>query len=179
MKEKNISSKIVVVTGGSRGIGAEIVKNLAKNGNSVVLNYNKSEQSAKNVENELEKCGVAVDIFKADVSKREEAINLIKHTIEKYGKIDVLINNAGIAQEKVFTEITDEDWDNMMANNLNSAFYCSREAAKNMIHNKSGLIINISSIWGQTGSSCEVHYSTAKAGLIGFTKALAKELRTI
>lgn len=175
-QEKNIVNKVIVVTGGSRGIGAEIVKCLARKGYIVVLNYNKSESCAKNVENELKKEGYIVDIYRADVSKKEEAVKLIKFAIEKYGKIDVLINNAGISQTKLFTEITDEDWKNVMDNNLNSAFYCSREAVKNMIHNKSGLIINISSIWGITGASCEVHYSTAKAGLIGFTKALAKEL---
>lgn len=175
-QEKNIVNKVIVVTGGSRGIGAEIVKCLARKGYIVVLNYNKSENCAKNVESELKKEGYIVDIYRADVSKKEEAVKLIKFAIEKYGKIDVLINNAGISQTKLFTEITDEDWKNVMDNNLNSAFYCSREAVKNMIHNKSGLIINISSIWGITGASCEVHYSTAKAGLIGFTKALAKEL---
>ena len=175
-QEKNIVSKVVVVTGGSRGIGAEIVKTLAKEGYSVILNYNKSEQCAKAVESELKKQDYTVDIFKADVSKKEEVTAIINYAINKYGKIDVLINNAGISQSKLFTEITDDDWDNMMSNNLTSAFYCTREAAKNMIHNKEGVIINISSIWGITGASMEVHYSTAKAGLIGFTKALAKEL---
>ena len=173
---KNIVNKIVVVTGSSRGIGAEIVKLLAKSGHTVILNYNKSEDCAKSVENELKNLGYTVDIFKADVSKKEEAESLVKFAVNKYGKIDVLINNAGISQTKLFTDITDEDWQNMMNNNLNSAFYCTREAVKNMIHNKQGLIINMSSIWGVTGASCEVHYSTAKAGLIGFTKALAKEL---
>ena len=175
-QEKNILNKIIVVTGSSRGIGAAIVKHLAKLGYTVILNYNKSEASAKNVESELKKQGYTVDVFRADVSKPMEAKNLIDFAINKYGKIDVLINNAGICQDKLFTEITDEDWKNMMDNNLNSAFYCSREAAKNMIHNKQGLIINMSSIWGLTGASMEVHYSTTKAGLIGLTKALAKEL---
>ena len=175
-QEKNILNKIIVVTGSSRGIGAAIVKHLAKLGYTVILNYNKSEASAKNVESELKKQGYTVDVFRADVSKPMEAKNLIDFAINKYGKIDVLINNAGICQDRLFTEITDEDWKNMMDNNLNSAFYCSREAAKNMIHNKQGLIINMSSIWGLTGGSMEVHYSTTKAGLIGLTKALAKEL---
>lgn len=175
-QEKNIVSKVIVVTGGSRGIGAEIVKLLAKSGHNVILNYNKSEECAKNVEKELAEQGKAVDIFKADVSKSEEAKKLIQFALNKYGRIDVLINNAGISQSKLFTDITDEEWQNMIANNLSSAFYCSREAAKNMIHNKQGLIINISSIWGLTGASMEVHYSTAKAGMIGLTKALAKEL---
>lgn len=171
-QEKNIVNKVVVVTGGSRGIGAEIVKFLAKLGYKVVLIYNKSESYAQDVKKELND----VEIFKADVSKKEEANALIDFAIKKYGKIDVLINNAGIAQTKLFTEITDEDWKDIIDTNLNSAFYCSREAVKNMIHNKSGLIINISSIWGITGASCEVAYSTSKAAINGFTKALAKEL---
>ena len=175
-QEKNIVNKVIIVTGGSKGIGAEIAKLLAKSGCIVILNYNKSESCAKNVENELKKQGHTVDIFKADVSIKEEAESLIKYAINKYGKIDVLINNAGISQSKLFTDITDEDWQNMINNNLNSVFYCTREASKNMIHNKQGLIINISSIWGITGASMEVHYSTVKAGVIGFTKALAKEL---
>ena len=175
-QEKNIANKIIVVTGGSRGIGASIVKYLARKGHTVILDYNKSESCAKNVENELKKEELTVDIFKADVSKKVEAETLIQYALDKYGKVDVLINNAGISQTKLFTDITDEDWYNMINNNLNSAFYCTREAVKNMIRNKQGLIINISSIWELTGGSMEVHYSTAKAGLIGFTKALAKEL---
>lgn len=170
--ERNIVNKVVVVTGSSRGIGANIVKTLAKKGYRVILNYNKSENYAQNVQKEL----INVDIFKADVSKKAEAVSLINFAIEKYGKIDVLINNVGISQSKLFTDLTDEDWNNIINSNLNSAFFCSREAAKNMIHNKSGLIINISSIWGITGASCEVAYSTSKAALNGFTKALAKEL---
>ena len=173
--ERNIVNKVVVVTGSSRGIGANIVKTLAKKGYRVILNYNKSENYAQNVQKEL----INVDIFKADVSKKAEAVSLINFAIEKYGKIDVLINNAGISQSKLFTDLTDEDWNNIINSNLNSAFFCSREAAKNMIHNKSGLIINISSIWGITGASCEVAYSTSKAALNGFTKALAKELGPI
>lgn len=171
-QEKNIANKVVVVTGGSRGIGAEIVKLLAENEYNVVLNYNKSESYAQDVQKKLSN----VNIFKADVSKKEDAVSLIDYTIKKYGKIDVLINNAGISLNKLFTETTDEEWEGIMNSNLNSAFVCSREAAKNMIHNKNGLIINISSIWGITGASCEVAYSTSKAALNGFTKALAKEL---
>ena len=122
-QEKNIVSKVIVVTGGSRGIGAEIVKLLAKSGHNVILNYNKSEECAKNVEKELAEQGKAVDIFKADVSKSEEAKKLIQFALNKYGRIDVLINNAGISQSKLFTDITDEEWQNMIANNLSSALY--------------------------------------------------------
>ena len=167
--------KTVIVTGGSRGIGAAIVKELAKDFN-VVLNYNNSEEEAKQIQQNLKEKGINIEIFKADVSKREEVKALVKFTLDKFKNIDVLINNAGIAQSKLFVYITDEDWDKMMQVNLNSVFYCTQEVLENMIHNKKGCIINISSIWGLTGASCEVHYSVAKAGIDGMTKALAKEL---
>ena len=174
--EKNIANKVVVVTGGSRGIGAEIVKKLAGDNYRVILNYNKSENEAKKVKEDLQKNNINIEIFKADVSKREEVKELIDFVINKFGKIDVLINNAGISQAKLFTDLTDEDWNNMIQTNLTSVFYCTQEAIKNMISRKEGIIINISSIWGITGSSCEVHYSVAKAGIDGMTKALAKEV---
>lgn len=169
-------NKVIIVTGASKGIGKEISKELAKKGNTIIANYNKSEKEIKELQQELEKQNIKIDIYKADISKREEAANLVKYTIQKYGKIDVLINNAGISQIKEFTQITDEDWNNMINTNLNSVFYMSQEACHNMIHNKKGCIINISSIWGITGASCEVHYSVSKAGVDALTKALAKEL---
>lgn len=175
-KEKNITNKVVLVTGGSRGIGAAIVEKLAKKGYTVILNYNKSEESAKRIQQELLQIGKNIEIFKADVSKREEVKRLIQFILKKYNTIDVLINNAGIAQEKLFTDITDTDWNYMIQNNLNSVFYCTQETLPTMIHNKQGCIINISSIYGITGGSCEVHYSVTKAGIDGMTKALAKEL---
>ncbi len=169
-------SKTIIITGASRGIGANIAIELANCGHNVILNYNKSEDRATQIREELCKEGKNIDIFKADVSKRDEVKKLINFALEKYGKIDVLINNAGISQIKLFTEITDEDWDTMIQTNLTAAFYTTQEAVTSMINNKSGCIINISSIWGKTGASCEVHYSSAKAGLDGMTKALAKEL---
>jgi len=168
--------KTIIVTGGSRGIGAAIVNLLARDGYNIVLNYNKSEKIAKRMKEEYTEKGYNVEIFKADVSKREEVKGLIDFTIKKFGKIDVLINNAGISQSKLFTEITDEDWTNMLNTNLNSVFFASQEVAPYMIHEKEGLIINISSIWGLIGASCEVHYSVAKAGVDAITKSLAKEL---
>ena len=168
--------KVVIVTGGSRGIGAEIVKTLAYEGYKIILNYNNSETNAKKIQEELLKEEIKIEIFKADVSKRTEAKKLIQFALEKFNTIDVLINNAGIAQEKLFIDITDYDWNYMLENNLNSVFYCTQEALQTMIHNKKGCIINISSIWGITGASCEVAYSTAKAAINGFTKSLAKEL---
>ncbi len=172
-----IKRKIVIVTGGSNGIGEEIVKFLAENDYEVILNYNNSKQKAEQIQKEIyENYNKNIHIFKADVSKREEAKELIKYCIDKYNKIDVLINNAGISQVKLFSEITDCDWNNMLQVNLTSAFYMTQESLKYMISEKRGCIINISSIWGTTGASCEVHYSVSKAGLDGMTKALAKEL---
>ena len=165
--------EIAIVTGASRGIGREIAKTLAKKGIKVIANYNRSEEKAQKLQQELKEQGIEIDIFKADVSKREEAKKLVEYTLKKYNNIDILVNNAGIAQFKEFTQITDGDWNNMINTNLNSVFIMSQEVLNNMIHNKSGCIINISSIWGMVGSSCEVHYSTA---INGMTKSLAKEL---
>ena len=168
--------KVVVVTGGSRGIGESIVKELAISGYNVILNYNKSEEKAIKIKQELVDKGITIEIFKADVRKREQVKELIDFTISKFGTIDALVNNAGISQIKLFTDITDEDWNNMIQTNLTSAFYTTQETLKYMISKKQGCIINISSIYGITGASCEVHYSAAKAGLDGMTKSLAKEL---
>ena len=169
-------SKTVIITGGSRGIGAAIVNMLAKENYNIILNYNKSEEIAKKMQEEFTSLGKTVEIFKADVSKREEVKQLVQFAIKKFGKIDVLINNAGISQTKLFTDITDADWNNMLNTNLNSVFYMTQEVIPYMIHEKEGCIINISSIWGMIGASCEVHYSVAKAGVDAMTKSLAKEL---
>jgi len=171
-------NKVIIVTGASRGIGREISRELAKKGYIIIANYNKSEKQMLELKEELEKEKIKIDIFKADVSKRKETQQLVKYAIKKYGKIDVLINNAGISQIKEFTQITDEDWNNMININLNSVFYMTQEVCKNMIHNKNGCIINMSSIWGQIGASCESHYSVSKAGIDAITKSLAKELGT-
>jgi 3-oxoacyl-[acyl-carrier protein] reductase len=168
--------RTVVVTGASRGIGREIAKKLAEKGYKVIANYNKSEKQIEKLQRELQEKNIEIDTYKADVSKRQEAKELIQYTLNKYGKIDVLINNAGISQFKEFTQITDEDWNNMINVNLNSVFYMTQEVVSNMIHNKNGCIINISSIWGLVGSSCESHYSVSKAGIDALTKSLAKEL---
>lgn len=176
MEENNITEKVIIVTGGSQGIGAEIVKFLANHGHKIILNYNKSEEQAKKIKEELININRDVQIFKADVSKRDEVKKLIEFAIQTYGKIDVLINNAGISQNKVFTEITDSQWNDIINVNLNSVYYCTQEALPYMLNKKQGCIINISSIWGETGGSCEVAYSTTKAAINGMTKALAKEL---
>lgn len=169
-------NKVVIVTGGSRGIGAAIVKELAKSDYQVILNYNKSESEANKIKEELTSCGKTVETYKADVRSREEVKGLIQFALEKYGKIDVLVNNAGICQSKLFADITDEDWENMIQTNLTSVFYATQEALRYMVPRKEGCIINISSIYSLTGASCEAHYSAAKAGVDGITKSLAKEL---
>lgn len=171
-----MSQKVVIVTGASRGIGREIAKTLAKDGNHVIANYNQSSEAALHLQNELKEAGLDIDIFKCDVSKRQDVQNMIHFTINKYGKIDVLINNAGVDQTKLFTDITDADWNWIIQNNLYSVFCCSQEVIKYMLHEKSGCIINISSIFGRIGGSCEAHYSCSKAGIDGLTKSLAKEL---
>ena len=168
--------KVAIITGSSRGIGREIAKTLARKGITVVANYNKSEEAAKELKQELEEEGIKIDIIKADVSKREDAKKLVEFTLNKYGKVDILINNAGISEYKLFTDETDEDWNKIINTNLYSAFAMSQEVIPNMVHNKSGCIINMSSAWGVVGGSLEVIYSVSKAGLDGLTKALAKEL---
>ena len=168
--------KVAIVTGGSRRIGRAIVDSLARKGIKVIANYNQSEEKAKQLQENLEKENIHIDIIKADVSKREEVKNMVDMVIKKYGKIDVLINNAGISQEKLFQDITDEDWEHVMKVNLYSAFCATQEVLPYMLSQKSGCIINISSIYGIIGGSCAVSYSATKAGMDGMTKALAKEL---
>lgn len=169
-------NKVVIVTGASRGIGRGIAEYLARNGFLVIANYNKSEKEAEELKQMLADDNIFIDIYKADVSKREEVRELVQYTIDKYGKIDVVINNAGIDQIKMFLDITDDDWDLMIKTNLNSVFYMCQEALPYMIRRKEGSIINISSIWGLKGASCESAYSVTKAGIDALTKSLAKEV---
>ncbi len=168
--------KNIIVTGGSRGIGACIVKELAKQGHNVVLNYNNSEIEAIKIQEELKQEGFIIDIFKADVSKRDEVKKLIDFSIKQFEHIDVLINNAGVDNEKQIQDITDEDWNNVINTNLYSVFCTIQEILPKMISRKNGCIINISSIYGTNGGSCATVYSASKAGVDGMTKALAKEL---
>lgn len=168
--------KIAIITGSARGIGREISKRLAKNGIKVIVNYNNSEKEAIDLKKNLKLQNINIDIFKADVSKRKEGHELVQYVLNKYGKIDILINNAGISEYKMFTDETDKDWNKVINTNLYSAFMMSQEVVPNMIHNKNGCIINISSVWGMVGGSLEVLYSISKAGMDGLTKGLAKEL---
>lgn len=165
-------NKVAIVSGGSRGIGASIVETLASSGFDVVLNYRFSANKANDIASKFSN----VVTFQADVSDHAQVKSLVDFTISKFGCIDLLVNNAGIDFINTLSDTSDSDFDTVLRNNLYSAFYLSKEVSPYMINAKSGLIINISSIWGIVGASCEMAYSVSKAGLDAMTKSLAKEL---
>lgn len=169
-------SKTVLVTGGSRGIGAAVCERFAQEGWKVAVNYNRSKEQAEALAKQLVARGCDACAVRADVSDRAQVDQMVKDVTERFGKINALVNNAGIAQQKLFSDITDSDWNTMFDVNVKGMYYCCQAVLPGMIHSKSGAIINVSSMWGITGASCEVHYSAAKAAVIGFTKALAKEV---
>lgn len=168
--------KNVLITGSARGIGAQTARLFAAEGYNVIINFNTSEKEAAELCREIKLGGGSAVAIQADVSKSDEARRLFEQAKKEFGTIDVLVNNAGVAQIKLFTDITDDDYDRMFDCNVRSAFNCCRCALPDMIHNKQGRIINVSSMWGVSGASCEVHYSASKAAVIGMTKALAKEV---
>lgn len=166
----------VLITGASRGIGAACAQAFAKAGYNVAVNYNKSEAKAEALAEELRSFGVKAVCIKADVSDSAQVRNLFDTARSQLGDIDVLVNNAGISLYGLLTDVSDEEWDRLIASDLSSVFYCCRAALPDMIRSQSGVIINIASMWGEVGASCEAAYSAAKAGVIGLTKALAKEV---
>lgn len=168
--------KTVIVTGGATGIGRAVSSLFAENGHNVVIGYNKSIDAANELQSNLSKQGYSVTTYKCDVTNSNDTNGIVEFAVQKFGKVDVLACNAGITQQKLFTDITDEDWYNMINTNLTGCFNCCRAASKVMVSKHSGSIVNISSMWGISGASCEVHYSASKAGVIGLTKGLAKEL---
>ncbi len=168
--------KTAIVTGGAGGIGSAIVSKLCAEGYSVAIAYNSSEEKALALSSALISAGNDAFPVHADVSDPAQAQALIDAARKLNGRIDLLVNNAGFSVRGCFDEISDAEWDRVIGVNLSGAFYCCRAAVPVMLRQKTGRIVNISSMWGQTGASCEVAYSAAKAGLIGLTKALAKEL---
>lgn len=168
--------KTVLITGGARGIGRAAAIKFAKEGFNVAINYNKSERAAHELSEELCSFGISAESFHADVSDINQVDKMCRLIESHLGTIDILVNNAGISEQKLFTDITYQDWARMINVNLTGVFNCCSKAVPMMLSKQSGSIVNVSSIWGVSGGACEVHYSAAKAGVIGFTKALAKEL---
>lgn len=168
--------KNVLITGASRGIGAACAKLFARKGFRVYVNYRKETERAATLCDSLNKEGLCAVPLQADVSDAEQAAEMFAQINAIAGGLDVLVNNAGIAQQKLFTDITEAEWDRMFDVNVKGMYFCLKHALPHMIRQKSGSIVNISSMWGITGASCEVHYSAAKAAVIGLTKALAKEV---
>lgn len=168
--------KTVLITGASRGIGRAVAELFAEKGYRLLLGYNTSEQAAQELERQLAKQSADVMICKADVSDAEQVEAMVAAGEARFGSIDVLVSNAGIAAQRLFTDITPEEWRRMMAVNLDGAFYCCQAVLPGMIRRQQGKIVLVSSMWGLVGASCEVHYSASKAALIGMTRALAKEV---
>ncbi len=168
--------KTVIVTGSSKGIGAATAILFARQGYNVVINYNESYESANLLCRSLVGNGYSVITQKANVANRLETDLMVKETLYKFGSVDVLVNNAGVAYQGLITETDEIDFDRIIDINLKGVFNCCKSVTPVMVNQKAGTIINISSMWGQVGASCEVAYSAAKAGVIGLTKALAKEL---
>ncbi|MGE3960275.1 MAG: 3-oxoacyl-ACP reductase family protein [Dehalococcoidia bacterium] len=171
-----LEGQVAVVTGGSRGIGRACAIALAKEGANVVINYTSNEDAAKATAAECEKAGVKTLVVKADVSEADEAQSLIKAAEETFGKVDILINNAGINRDKTIQRMTVEDWDDVIETDLSSIFYLTNAALGGMRERNYGRIVNMSSVIGQMGNIGQANYSAAKAGMIAFTKTAAKEL---
>ncbi len=168
--------KTVVITGASKGIGAAMAILFARKGYNVIIGYNESYQLAKMLSSSLASQGYSVTPIKVNVTNKLETDILIKEAVYKYGSVDILINNAGVAFSGLITDTDEFDSDRIFDTNLKGVYNCCKSVTPTMVNQKSGKIINISSMWGQVGASCEVAYSAAKAGVIGLTKALAKEL---
>lgn len=170
------NGKVVVVTGGSGGIGSSICREVARLGGCVAIHYNTDYESACSLKNYIKSNLGYADIFKADIRNKEEVETMMKNVIDRFGRIDYLVNNAGVSQIKPFMDVSEEDWRYIIDVNLNGMFNCTQSALKYMLKNKRGAIVNVSSMWGIYGASCEVAYSASKGAIIAFTKALAKEL---
>lgn len=168
--------KTVLITGGTKGIGKAVAQQFLQQGYEVIINYSNDEAAAIAAQNEFNEQDFCPVLMRADVSDEEQVKAMFKEIFHIYGKLDVLVNNAGVSLINVIQDTTLADWERVIGVNLRGVFLCSREATRNMVANGRGAIINISSIWGEVGASCEAAYSASKGGVIAFTKALAKEL---
>lgn len=171
-----LDGKIAIVTGASRGIGRSIAIELGRQGASVMINYNQNAKAADEVKDEIESSGGKAEIFQADVSDFSQAEALVKAAIETFGDLNILVNNAGITRDGLIMMMSESDWDAVIDTNLKSTFNCSKPAVRHMMRKRYGRIINISSISGDMGNAGQTNYSASKAGQIGFTKALAREV---
>lgn len=172
----SLTGKNALVTGASRGIGRAIAVELAKNGANIAISYVNNKDKAEEVVNEIKRYGVKAIAVKADVSKEEEVLNMVKIVKESIGSIDILVNNAGINRDNLLMRMSTEDWDKVIDTNLKGTYLCSKALIRDMIKKKSGKIINITSVAGVAGNFGQTNYSASKAGVIGFTKSLAKEV---
>ncbi len=172
----NLKDKKVLITGSSRGIGAEIAKKMAALGAEVIINYARSEERAKKVKAEIEAQGGTAHLLQADVSDYDQAADLVKTAYKKMGGLNVLVNNAGITRDKLILRMKEEDWDQVLDINLKGVFNCTKNAVRYLLKADNAKLINISSVVGVNGNPGQVNYSAAKAGIIGFTKTMAKEL---
>ena len=168
--------KVVLVTGGSRGIGKEVAMKFAKEGYNVVTNYVSDKTDKEKLKKEFEENNVKALVLKADVSKTEDVENLVKQAIDTFGKIDVLVNNAGITRDNLLMRMPEEDFDKVIETNLKGTFLVTKAVTKYMMKKRHGSIINLSSVVGVAGNAGQSNYSASKAGIIGFTKSVAKEL---
>lgn len=173
-----LKDKVAIVTGASKGIGKAIAINFAKEGAKVVINYRSDDDGAKSVESEIKNNGGIAVLHKGDVSKFSVAEELMKFSVEQFGRIDILVNNAGITKDTLLLRMKEEDFDNVINVNLKGSFNCAKQVAPIMIKQRYGKIVNISSVIGLIGNAGQVNYAASKAGIIGMTKSLAKELAT-
>ena len=171
-----VTDKIAVVTGASRGIGREIAKTLAAKGATVIVNYNGSAAKAEEVVKEIEEAGGKAEAVQCNVSEFAKAGELMDYVVKKYGRVDILGNNAGITRDNLLMKMSEEDFDAVINTNLKGAFNCIKQISRQMLKQKSGRIVNISSVSGVMGNAGQVNYSASKAGVIGMTKAVAREL---
>lgn len=175
-EDLELKGQIAIVTGGGRGIGRAVCQELAARGAHLLINYSRSKDSAESLRKEIEDNGGSAETVCFDVSKSSEVDKVLGDLIKSHGKIDILVNNAGIALDNLIIRVKDEDWEKTLAVNLSGSFYCARAVAKAMMKARSGNIINISSVIGESGNAGQTAYASSKAALIGLTKSLAKEL---
>jgi 3-oxoacyl-[acyl-carrier protein] reductase len=176
MADMQLKDKVAIVTGASRGIGRAIAIDLAARGAAVVVNYHSSESAAQDVAQVIQLAGGKALVARADVSRTDEAAALAKAAVDAFGKVDILVNNAGTTRDTLLMTMKEDDWDHVIATDLKSVYTCSKAVVRQMIRQRSGRIINIASVVGLAGQAGQANYAAAKAGVIGFTKSLAKEL---